>query len=168
MELPSAKAMALPHAGASAVVSLALLLMLAMLALQQYWVGSGSWKYVPVASFAEAFKKHKTGLQSAEGLSVPFDKTTSSKDALVNQRFSLSSRQLWAVSAFQEYFCLHVLFLVRRASAGQGCLRRPAWKPVQRWCVTVASCTTPIWHVKPVLLDQDQKLLDRTEACYHQ
>jgi len=107
--------------------------MLSVLALQQYWTGSGAWSYVPVASFAEAFKKHKTGLKSAEGLAVPFDKTTSSKDALVNERFSLSSRQLRrAMNAFQKHFCLRVFFLVRRASTGQGCLRCPALRPV-RW-----------------------------------
>ena len=101
-----------PFPVALAVVSLASLLMLPVLALQQYWTGSGSWQYVPVASFAEAFKKHKTGLKSAEGLAVPFDKTTSSKDALVHERFSLSSRQLQrAVSALQEHFCLRVCFL---------------------------------------------------------
>jgi len=45
-------------------------------------------------------------------LSVPFDKTASSKDALVNQRFSLSSRQLQrAIDVFQEHLCLRVCFL---------------------------------------------------------
>jgi len=110
-------------------VSLALLLMLAVLALQQYWVGSGSWKYVPVASFAEAFKKHKTGLKSAEGLAVPFEKTTSSKDALVNERFSLSSRELRRASnVCQEHFCLRVSFLSQEHL--QGCLKCPALSPV--------------------------------------
>lgn len=61
-------------------------------ALQQYWIGSGTWRYVPVATFAEAFQKHKTGLKSAADLSVPFDKSASTKDSLVNQKFSLSSK----------------------------------------------------------------------------
>lgn len=63
-----------------------------MRALQQYWIGSGAWRYVPVATFAEAFQKHKTGLKSAADLSVPFDKSASTKDSLVNQKFSLSSK----------------------------------------------------------------------------
>ncbi|DBB05992.1 hypothetical protein WJX82_004698 [Trebouxia sp. C0006] len=69
---------------------------------KQYWTGSGSWQYVPVASFAEAFKKHKTGLKSAEGLAVPFDKTTSSKDALVHERFSLSNMQAFKAMMRRE------------------------------------------------------------------
>ena len=47
-----------------------------------------------MVTFAEAFKKHKTGLKSAADLSVPFDKSASTKDALVHQKFSLSSKPL--------------------------------------------------------------------------
>ncbi len=68
--------------------------------LQQYWIGSGSWKYVPVATFAEAFKQHKTGKQSVADLAVPFEKSPASKEALVDQRFSLSSKP----------YCSHILY----------------------------------------------------------
>lgn len=120
-----------PFPVALAVVSLALLLMWPVLALQQYWTGSGSWQYVPVTSFAEAFKKHKTGLKSAEGLAVPFDKTTSSKDALVNKRFSLSSRQPQrAMNAFQEHFCLRVFFSCQTSFHRAGLLESSALSPV--------------------------------------
>ena len=60
--------------------------------LQQYWIGRNAWKYVPVATFAEAFQKHKTGRRSAEDLAVPFQPTAGSKDALVNKKYSLSSK----------------------------------------------------------------------------
>ena len=59
--------------------------------LQQYWVGSGPWKFVPVASFAEAFSHHKTGQKGAADLAVPFVKSQQGTDALINKRFSLSS-----------------------------------------------------------------------------
>ncbi len=150
-------------------MSLALLLMLAVLALQQYWVGSGSWQYVPVASFSEAFKKHKTGVRSAEGLSVPFDKTASSKDALVNQRFSLSSRQLQrAIDVFQEHLCLRVCFLLEELL--QGCLRCPDLSPSPWRCVAVPLMILLASHqtgMSNLLLDQEKKLLDRFEAHHH-
>lgn len=68
--------------------------------LQQYWIGSGPWKYVPVSAFSEAFTKHTTGQQSAAGLAVPFEKSPQSTEALVNKRFSLSSQpaHLWRTS----------------------------------------------------------------------
>lgn len=69
---------------------------------KQYWVGHGSWKFVPVATFAEAFIQHKTGRKSAEDLAVPFDKSTEHKDALVTQKFSLSSMQAFKAMMRRE------------------------------------------------------------------
>ena len=66
--------------------------------LQQYWIGRAPWDYVPVTTFAEAFQKHKTGRRSAEDLAVPFEQTAGSKDALVDKKYSLSSRQLLSTS----------------------------------------------------------------------
>ena len=78
--------------------------------MQQYWVGHGSWKFVPVATFAEAFIQHKTGRKSAEDLAVPFDKSTEHKDALVTQKFSLSSTTLCSIRCAQVTPSLIVLY----------------------------------------------------------
>ena len=61
------------------------------LALKQYWTGGKGWKYVPVITFAEAFQSHKSGKAAMAGLAQPYDQSKEHQDALVKQKYSLSS-----------------------------------------------------------------------------
>lgn len=61
-------------------------------ALQQYWTGQKGWTYVPVVTFAEAFQNHRSGKNAMAGLAQPFDQSKEHKDALVTQKYSLSSK----------------------------------------------------------------------------
>ena len=60
--------------------------------LQQYWFNTKNpYKFVPVMAFADAFKKYKTGQRNAEALSVPYPAESGHKQALVYNKFALSS-----------------------------------------------------------------------------
>ncbi|KAK8690333.1 hypothetical protein V6N13_089026 [Hibiscus sabdariffa] len=61
----------------------------------QYWVErSKPYCYVPVTEFANRFKKFHVGMQLANELSVPFDKSKSHKAALVFSRYSVTKLEL--------------------------------------------------------------------------
>ena len=58
--------------------------------LQQYWAGQGSYTYVPVQQFSEAFKNSPIGQHNAEALAQPYDKALHKKEALVHTKRSLT------------------------------------------------------------------------------
>ncbi len=58
--------------------------------LQQYWAGQGSYTYVPVQQFSEAFRNSPTGQRNAEALAQPYDKALHKKEALVHTKRSLT------------------------------------------------------------------------------
>ncbi|KAK8713618.1 hypothetical protein V6N13_148830 [Hibiscus sabdariffa] len=61
----------------------------------QYWVErSKPYRYVPVIEFANRFKKFHVGMQLANELSLPFDKSKSHKAALVFSRYSITKLEL--------------------------------------------------------------------------
>lgn len=62
------------------------------MSVQQYWTGQKGWKYVPVVVFAEAFQNHRSGKTAMAGLAQPYDQSKEHKDALVREKYSLSSR----------------------------------------------------------------------------
>ena len=65
----------------------------------QYWVGQGSYRYVPILEFADAFEKSALGRARTEYLAQPFDSTKEfSKDPLVYDTYALS-RKLPSVTA---------------------------------------------------------------------
>ena len=62
--------------------------------LQQYWYNTKDpYKFVPVMAFADAFKRYKTGQRNAEALSVPYPAESGHKQALVYNKFALSSER---------------------------------------------------------------------------
>ena len=57
---------------------------------EQYWVGQGAYRYVPVLEFSDAFKKSQIGRANAEYLQTPFDGSKlSGKDPLVYDTYAL-------------------------------------------------------------------------------
>ncbi|KAA3479321.1 ABC transporter G family member 29-like isoform X1 [Gossypium australe] len=61
----------------------------------QYWAdGSKPYSYVPVTEFANRFKKFHVGVQLANELSMPFDKSRGHKAALVFSRYSVTKLEL--------------------------------------------------------------------------
>ena len=60
--------------------------------LQQYWFNTKTpYKFVPVMAFADAFKQYKTGQRNVEALSVPYPAGSAHKQALVYDKYALSS-----------------------------------------------------------------------------
>lgn len=61
----------------------------------QYWADrSKTYRYIPVTEFANRFKKFHVGVQLANELSVPFDKSKGHKAALVFARYSVPKLEL--------------------------------------------------------------------------
>ena len=63
--------------------------------LQQYWAGQGSYTYVPVQQFSEAFRNSPTGQRNAEAMAQPYDKALHKKEALVHTKRSLTGVNPW-------------------------------------------------------------------------
>ncbi|KAG4178795.1 hypothetical protein ERO13_A10G065800v2 [Gossypium hirsutum] len=62
---------------------------------EQYWAdGSKPYSYVLVTEFANRFKKFHVGVQLANELSMPFDKSRGHKAALVFSRYSVTKLEL--------------------------------------------------------------------------
>nr|KJB70399.1 hypothetical protein B456_011G071500 [Gossypium raimondii] len=61
----------------------------------QYWAdGSKPYSYFPVTEFANRFKKFHVGVQLANELSMPFDKSRGHKAALVFSRYSVTKLEI--------------------------------------------------------------------------
>ncbi|MBA0695700.1 hypothetical protein Goari_002310, partial [Gossypium aridum] len=61
----------------------------------QYWAdGSKPYSYFPVTEFANRFKKFHVGVQLANELSMPFDKSRCHKAALVFSRYSVTKLEI--------------------------------------------------------------------------
>ncbi|XVF24906.1 hypothetical protein REPUB_Repub13aG0168100 [Reevesia pubescens] len=61
----------------------------------QYWADrSKPYRYIPVTEFANRFRKFHVGVQLANELSLPFDKSRGHQAALVFTRYSISKLQL--------------------------------------------------------------------------
>ncbi|XVF26839.1 hypothetical protein REPUB_Repub14bG0053800 [Reevesia pubescens] len=62
----------------------------------QYWADrSKPYRYIPVSEFANRFKKFHVGVQLANKLSVPFDKSRGHKAALVFTRYSVPKLEIF-------------------------------------------------------------------------
>lgn len=63
--------------------------------LQQYWSGDGKHKYVPVASFGDAFLKTDTAKQSRQYLEQPYKAPNKKcEEALITHHYALSCKSL--------------------------------------------------------------------------
>ena len=58
--------------------------------LQQYWAGQGTYEYVSVDQFSEAFRNSPIGQRNAAALAQPYDKAQHKKEALVLDKWSLT------------------------------------------------------------------------------
>ena len=70
--------------------------------LQQFWARQERWSFVPVSRMSDAFKKSKWGLQAADLLAQPYDRSRSHPDALVHTRYALSGFQAFKANLFRE------------------------------------------------------------------
>ena len=60
--------------------------------LQQYWFNTKTpYSFVSVVAFAHAFKQYKTGQRNAGALSVPYPADSAHKQALIYEKYALSS-----------------------------------------------------------------------------
>ncbi len=75
---------------------------------QQYWFNTKiPYKFVPVMIFADAFKQCKTGQRSAEALSVPYPAASAHKQALVYDKYALSSKcGVWLALMSLPPYCI--------------------------------------------------------------
>jgi len=58
---------------------------------EQYWMGQGAYRYVPVLEFSDAFRKSQIGRCNAEYLQSPFDASKAhGKEPLVYDKYALN------------------------------------------------------------------------------
>lgn len=57
--------------------------------LQQYWVSSEPYRFMPVTEIAARFREWSTGQRTAEALATPFEKSEAHDNALVTTPYAL-------------------------------------------------------------------------------
>ncbi|KAL5697556.1 ABC transporter G member 36 [Ranunculus cassubicifolius] len=74
---------------------------------EQYWADKNKpYRYMPVTDFANRFKRFHVGLRLENELSVPFDKSSSHKAALIFTRYSVAGKKLLAANFDKEWLLI--------------------------------------------------------------
>lgn len=74
---------------------------------QQYWAWRDQpYRYVTVREFADAFQSFHVGLEMAQELSVPYDKTKSHPAALTFSRYGVNKKELFKACFAREWLLM--------------------------------------------------------------
>lgn len=74
---------------------------------EQYWANSdGSYEFVPVKKFSEAFQSFHIGKRLSTELAVPFDKSKSHPNALTTQKYGVSNMELLKACMAREFLLM--------------------------------------------------------------
>ncbi|PIA42747.1 hypothetical protein AQUCO_02000299v1 [Aquilegia coerulea] len=74
---------------------------------EQYWADkSRPYRYIPVSEFANAFKRFHVGLRLENELSIPYDKNTNHKAALVFTKYSVPTMKLLEANFAKEWLLI--------------------------------------------------------------
>ncbi|BBM99977.1 ATP-binding cassette, subfamily G (WHITE), member 2, PDR [Marchantia polymorpha subsp. ruderalis] len=74
---------------------------------EQYWADKHApYVFVSVEQFAKAFKHHSEGITLQKELAIPYDRNKSHKAALIRERYSVSTMQLFKINFEKEYLLM--------------------------------------------------------------
>lgn len=175
-----------PDAVYKAELDQPVLLQISLCVLQQYWSGSDKYKYVPVATFADAFLKTDIAKESRQHLEQPYKAPNKKcEEALITHHYALTRKypilplllhvhctpgHLYSCCYRSGPFCVESTAIVRLACK----CTRPAWLAHNVVCAsqayylnkTVMCCLSAVLQRVKALMWREFTLIKRTFVIY--